>query len=369
MAGQSRWRHIFYGESASLKIPLLWGITAMFGVVFACEILTPPDYVMGYFYIIPIVLASSRLNRLATIGFTIVAAVLTLANIWIPGGQIIHMSTVVDRLITVLSLTITGFLSDRNRHINQTVVVQQTKIQAQAELACVREDFSSTLTHDLRTPLLGAIEMLKALQQEQFGSVSPQQHQLLSTIIRSHKTSLQLLQTLLDVYRNDIKGLQLQLSPINLVQIAEEVSNSLIQLAASRRVNLSLSYGESDFRSFLWVNGDAVQLHRVFTNLLTNAINHSPRGTTVEMVLTSQAAYQVVKILDRGAGIQSTEISRLFERFYQGQGDRQASGSGLGLYLSRQIITAHGGTIWAENRLPHGAIFSFHLPAVSLSSP
>jgi two-component system NarL family sensor kinase len=327
--------------------------------------LTPPDYVMGYFYIVPIVLASPRLNRLAMLGFTLLAVVLTLANIWIPGGQIVHSSTVVDRFITALSLSVTGLLIDRNRHIQQTVVRQQAQIQAQEELASVREDFSSTLTHDLKTPLLGAIEMLKALQKDRLGPVTPQQNQLIGTIIRSHQTSLQLVQTLLEVYRNDTKGLQLQLAPVDLGQIAEEVSNSLMQLAASRRINLSINYGESDFRSFLWVNGDAFQLQRVFANLLTNAINHSPRGSIVEIVMTSQTAYQVVKVMDMGAGIQSTDTYRLFGRFYQGEGDRQASGSGLGLYLTRQIITAHGGTIWAENRAPHGAIFGFHLPAVS----
>jgi two-component system, NarL family, sensor kinase len=70
----------------------------------------------------------------------------------------------------------------------------------------------------------------------------------------------------------------------------------------------------------------------------------------------------VVKILDTASGIQAEEFPHLFERFYQGGGDRQAKGTGLGLYLSRQIIEAHGGTIWAENRYPYGALFGFKLP-------
>jgi two-component system, NarL family, sensor kinase len=117
------------------------------------------------------------------------------------------------------------------------------------------------------------------------------------------------------------------------------------------------------------VKGDALQLQRVFTNLLVNAINHSRRGDRIEVMLESQPSYQVVKILDTGAGIQPEEFPRLFERFYQGHGDRQAKGSGLGLYLSRQIIEAHNGTIWAENRqslqsgTAQGAIFGFRLPA------
>jgi two-component system NarL family sensor kinase len=69
-----------------------------------------------------------------------------------------------------------------------------------------------------------------------------------------------------------------------------------------------------------------------------------------------------VKVIDNGPGINTSQIPHLFERFYQGDSDRQAKGSGLGLYLTRQIIEAHGGTIWAENRMPNGALFGFRLP-------
>lgn len=70
-----------------------------------------------------------------------------------------------------------------------------------------------------------------------------------------------------------------------------------------------------------------------------------------------------IKIIDEGPGVHLEELPQLFERFYQGYSDRQAKGSGLGLYLSRQIVEAHGGTIWAENRIPRGVIFGFCIPA------
>lgn len=88
----------------------------------------------------------------------------------------------------------------------------------------------------------------------------------------------------------------------------------------------------------------------------------------MEVVLEPQASYQVVKILDTGAGIAPEEFPYLFERFYQGHSDRQAKGSGLGLYLSRQIIEAHGGIIWAENKVPTGAMFAFKLPVYPFQS-
>ncbi|MEC4813153.1 MAG: HAMP domain-containing sensor histidine kinase [Scytonema sp. PMC 1069.18] len=294
-----------------------------------------------------------------------------------PGLEFVSASTIASRFIAILALIVTGVLSDRNRVYQEVLTQQAAKLHAQEKLASVREDFASTLTHDLKTPLLGAIETLQAFQRENFGSVSPTQKQVLATMIRSHQTSLQMVETLLDVYRNDIEGLKLHLAPVNLVEIAEEVATTLTGLASSRRVYISLNYGKSDFRQYLWVQGDAFQLQRVFVNLLTNAINHSPRGGKVEVVMEPSSSYQTVKIMDNGAGIKLEELPHLFERFYQGNSDRQAKGSGLGLYLSRQIIEAHGGIIWAENRLASvdatsdvfsGAIFGFKLPVYVYNS-
>jgi two-component system, NarL family, sensor kinase len=351
-------------ERFTPKSTLFWATAGLFGLVFTIEMLTPPDYVMGYLYVTPILFAKPRLSQITTWQLTAIAILLTLLNIWIPGNEPIQPAMVVNRFTTVVALIVTGILSNHNRQIQQTMAEQQAKLQIQEKLASLREDFASTLAHDLKTPLLGGIETLKAFYQECFGVVQVKQKNVLETLIRSQQTSLRLIETLLDIYRNDSEGLRLQRMPINLVEVAELATANLLDLAASRRVHLSLNYGESNFRQFLWVSGDALQLQRVFSNLLTNAINHSPRGAKIEIVLGSQSGKQIVKILDTGAGIQPNEMPHLFERFYQGEGDRQASGSGLGLYLARQIVEAHAGSIWAENRSPQGAVFGFRLPAI-----
>lgn len=345
------------------RLNIRWIIVGLFTVVLLLEYSTPPAYVFGYLYIGPILLANARLGRVVTLQATLIAAILTIANLLIPGKQPIESSTIASRLIAVLALVVTGVLSDRLRRSEAAIAQQQTKLQAQEQLARVREDFISTLTHDLKTPLLGAIETLKSFQQEKFGAVTNPQQKVLAMMGRSHQTTLQLVETLLDVYRNDMKGLKLHRTTVDLTALAAEAIAALTDLASARRVSIRLSYGESDFRKSLWVNGDALQLQRVFANLITNGINHSPRGGKVEVVLESGSAYQVVRVLDSGQGIMADELPHLFERFYQGHSDRQAKGSGLGLYLTRQIITAHGGTIWAENHLPHGAAFGFRLPA------
>ncbi|MEG3974775.1 HAMP domain-containing sensor histidine kinase [Microcoleus sp. herbarium8] len=340
-------------------------IAILFAIVIALEFSTPSEYLFGYLYTGPIILANSRLSRLGKLQITLIAAALTLLNVFIPHGETIALATFANRAIAIMALGVTGYLSDRNQQYQEAIALAKAQLQSQQQLASIREDFVSTLTHDLKTPMLGAIETIKAFKSAKFGDVTPHQQKVLETMARSHKMSLQLVETLLDIYRNDTEGLKLQLAPVNLVALATEVIATLADLSAARRVYISTSYGESDFRRCLWVNGDAVQLQRVFVNLLTNALNHSPRGGKVEIVMASHSNYQVVKVSDSGLGITAGELSHLFERFYQGNSDRQAKGSGLGLYLSRQIIDAHGGIIWAENKLPHGALFGFRLPAIS----
>lgn len=343
-------------------------IAGLYTFVIVLEFSTPIPYVFGYLYTGPILLTNSWLGKRATFQATFTAVFLTMLNLVVPAGEIINASTITSRAIAAIALIVTGVLSDRLRLSEEAIASTSAKLEAQEELVRVREDFASTLTHDLKTPLLGAIETLKAFEGEKFGPILPAQQKVLATMARSHQTSLQLLETLLDIYRNDTEGLELNLEPVDLTVLAEEAVSTLTELAANRCVYLSLNYGESDWRQSLWVKGDALQLQRVLINLLVNAINHSPRNSHVEVVLESQSAYQIVKILDTGAGIQPEQLSHLFERFYQGHSQRQSKGSGLGLYLSRQIITTHGGIIWAENILPVGAMFAFKLPVYPFQS-
>jgi two-component system NarL family sensor kinase len=342
-------------------------IAIAFATVISLEYATPSEYVFGYLYTGPILLTNYRLGRKANLQVTLAASALTLLNLLIPREHF-SLSTLANRLIAVLALLVTGWLSDRIRHYEEAIANQQTQLLYQKQLASMREDFVSTLTHDLKTPLLGAIETIKSFQRGQFGECSFAQRKVLEMMIRSHQSTLQLVQTLLDIYHYDSEGLKLQLAAVNLGSLVEEVIATLTELAAARRVHITLNYGESNFRQNLWVNGDALQLQRVFTNLLINAINHSPRGGKINVILENDSYQQVVKILDSGQGIPIDELAHLFERFYQGNSDRQSQGSGLGLYLSRQIIAAHGGTIWAENLSPSGALFGFRLPTSPATS-
>jgi two-component system, NarL family, sensor kinase len=349
----------------SLKNWRRWDLLAIMIVLIitiTLDFSTPVEYVMGYLYLLPLLLATGRFSRQGIFALTAFVIMLMLLNLWVPFHTVITLPALINRLIAAISLLVTAILGDRNVLYAHAIANQQAQLQAKSQLEGLREDFAGTLAHDLKTPLLGALSTLDAFIQGEFGAISQLQHQVLSTMQRSHQTSLRLLDTLLDVYRNDTQGLQLRLEPTDLTRLVEETANQVAAIARHRQVKIIIRHGDSEFRKSLWVKADALQLQRVLMNLLVNAINHSRRGDSVNVVLESHRSQQCVKVLDQGAGLQPEELNQLFQRFYQGTSDRQAKGSGLGLYLARQIITAHQGTIWAENRSPQGAMFGFQLP-------
>ncbi len=331
-------------------------------VILALDFFTPPEYILGFLYLFPLLLANRRLPQRLVLIITGIIAFLMLLNLWFPNSALTTLPAIVNRLIADLSLIVAAILSLRNTGYAKAIVNQQAEFAAQSQLTSLREDFASTLTHDLKTPLLGAIATLNAFLEGQFGSISQVQTQVLATMERSHKTSVQLLETLLDIYRNDATGLVLHLETIDLTQLVEETANQVAGFAHHRQVQITVWHGNSEFRRSLRMQADALQLQRVLMNLLVNAINHSSRGDRVEVRLSSSGFHHSVQVRDQGAGLKPEVIAQLFQRFYQGNSDRQAKGTGLGLYLARQIITAHHGTIWAEPVSPKGAIFAFQLP-------
>ena len=356
-------------------------IAIIFLAVITVEYSTPSAFVFGYLYAGAITFAHRRLSRRQVLAIAISAAALTLLNLVVPNNALQSPPTVANRLIAVAALLLTGYLSDRNRRYEDEIARQKAHIHAQTQLADLREDFVSTLTHDLKTPLLGAIETARSFSAGDFGQVSDRQREVLGMMRRSHQSTLKLVETMLRVYCNDAEGLGLDLAAVNLRSLLQETVAELTELAKRRNIRLHLLPRSQPDKSAEWVYGDVLQLRRVFENLLSNAINHAPRDTPVKIVLTmanparlaafhgsspiaSKKQQWQIQVCDRGPGITPDELPQLFDRFYQSYSNRQSKGSGLGLYLSRQIVEAHGGKIWAESRDPQGAVFTCRLPAV-----
>ena len=110
------------------------------------------------------------------------------------------------------------------------------------------------------------------------------------------------------------------------------------------------------------VSADYNRLERVFTNLLSNALKYSDTDTPVVVRALQVGEMVEIAITDQGKGIPPDDLPHLFERFYRAQGARKADGIGLGLYIAKALVEAHGGRIWVESEEGKGSTFSFTLP-------
>jgi signal transduction histidine kinase len=228
------------------------------------------------------------------------------------------------------------------------------------EIARQREDFVSRLTHDLRTPLVAADRMLLLFQQGALGELSPTMLEAIVTMARSNSNLLQMVNTLLEVYRFEAGRKNLAFSPVEVRELLEEVAGELAPLAQQKKLSINLELGDNS--GIAKVSGDRMELHRLFTNLVGNAIKFTDSGT-ITIRLTppvSGAKYITVEVEDTGAGISPQDQATIFERFRQGNHKR--SGSGLGLYLSRRIVEAHDGTIQVKSQPGKGSVFTVRLP-------
>jgi two-component system NarL family sensor kinase len=137
-------------------------IVALFIIFILLEYSTPSEYVFGYFYAVPILLASLRLNRPITLPITLGAVALTLLNLFIPLTKAVDFVDITNRLIAGAALVTTGLLANISRQRYEKIIVhQEAELKFQEQIAHIREDFVYTLTRDLKAPLLGQLKLLK----------------------------------------------------------------------------------------------------------------------------------------------------------------------------------------------------------------
>ncbi|MBE9127519.1 MULTISPECIES: hybrid sensor histidine kinase/response regulator [unclassified Coleofasciculus] len=245
-------------------------------------------------------------------------------------------------------------------------------IDQQEQLARQREDFVSRLTHDLRTPLVAADRMLNLMEKGAFGELPPSTTEAITAMVQSNKNLLEMVNTVLEVYRHDAGSKLLTFVPVDVGDIAKDVIQELKPLASEKELALTLDFKEKSDTVSFEVMGDRLELRRVLTNLIGNAIKFTETGSVdVRLRITPATpdnqeeppAWITVVVQDTGAGISPEVKATLFERFRQGKHKR--SGSGLGLYLSRRIAEAHQGKIEVETEVDKGSVFTLYLPVLT----
>jgi len=238
--------------------------------------------------------------------------------------------------------------------------------QEKEHLAKQKEDFVARMTHDLRTPLVSANHILELFEEGLYGEITAEMSRVIQVIIRSNKNLLEIVNNLLEVYFHENGEKKLNFTKLKIVDLLEEVCQELAPLARDKELELSLN---AENTGEIFLTGDRLELRRVFSNLISNGIKFTEQGyVKIHLIpATEEDAFVTIVIEDTGIGIAAEELPRIFDRLYSGS--LESSTSGLGLYLSRRIIDAHGGTITVTSELERGSSFSVRLPKFWVKAP
>lgn len=227
------------------------------------------------------------------------------------------------------------------------------------EADALKATFISVVSHELKTPVAIIRGYAETLQRPEARRNPKLVDELLEEIVEEADRLSTLVDDLLDASRLEAGGLSFtEVESVDLVAIAREVVERYAAQAPEH--DLILDFPEN----FPTVDGDPARLEQVLDNLVSNAIKYSPQGGEVRVKGSFSPAEVTIAVQDEGVGIPIDEQRRIFERFYRVEGPetRGVSGTGLGLYLIRAIVEAHGGNIRVNSRLGEGATFYVTLP-------
>lgn len=260
---------------------------------------------------------------------------------------------------TPVEMNFAAISSDDDKNDKFVGVIRDVSVQKETEK--LRDDFIATLTHDMRTPLLAAIQTLKFFLEGAIGELDDKQKVLLSTMLQSNEDLLGLVNALLEVYRFESGKLTLCKTAFSVKDLVEQCYSELKPLAEKKNIDFSVSF---ELEDNLHILADRAEIKRVITNLCGNALNYTNKNGIVKVLAKAQCGDFIFSVTDNGNGIPQSDIPNLFKRFSQGTARKRSTGTGLGLYLSRQIIEAHNGKIWVDSKVDKGSEFSFLLTDV-----
>lgn len=246
---------------------------------------------------------------------------------------------------------------DLERKVQQRTAQLQQKMEELQDLNALKDEFLNAFSHDLRTPVMGISLVINNLLNQPGETISISR-MVLERMLQSNQHQLQLITSFLEAHSADTRGVSLNLELVQLGLLVQVIVEDLEPLVAKNHATLHNRVPPD----LPLVNADPVQLRRVFENLVTNALNHNPPGVAIAITATVEEDWLRFTIEDDGIGMDADISQHLFERYSRGNQSRHSTGIGLGLYLCRQIVTAHGGQIGVISQPGEGATFWLTLP-------
>jgi two-component system sensor histidine kinase KdpD len=243
------------------------------------------------------------------------------------------------------------------------IAIERAKLAEQAKQAALlaesdklRTALFNSISHELRTPLSSIIGAISGLLDDKIAA-SPGARAALSETVKDGAARMErLISNLLDTARLESGMMQLK---NDWCDISDIIGSALRRLGETVQ-GTPLQVEVPDHAALVWA--DCVLLEQVFVNLIDNAIKYSPKGSPLDIKASFSTANVTVSVADRGPGIPEGDLQRVFDKFYRLKSPRNVSGTGLGLAICKGIIEAHGGLIWAENRMGGGTIMVMQIP-------
>jgi signal transduction histidine kinase len=280
-----------------------------------------------------------------------------------------HVLKDVGYFVNIIALIMSSIqYSTYLKKANSLIRENLKKLQENEKL---KDDFINIAAHELRTPIqpiLGLSDLINRTLQNNTSEIDKSElKDDIKVIYRNAKKLQKLTNDILDVSRIDSHKLNLDVSNFDFVDLIENTIQDITINAERKAENISIDcnfHNESKLNDVLEqsivVEGDKARISQVLLNLLNNATKFTKEGKIIITVLMKKDGKEVVvSISDKGNGIDSEVMNHLFEKFIT----KSDSGTGLGLYISKNIVEAHGGKIWASNNLDGiGSTFSFSIP-------
>jgi signal transduction histidine kinase len=228
------------------------------------------------------------------------------------------------------------------------------------ELSAMKEEFLALTTHDLRSPLTVISGVINFFTSGRLGELTPEQRNMVSMMERNTQSLIELVNDLLDASKLESGTMRLDMSEVGLRPLVEDLRETMLPMAREKEIEIETAVpGELPP-----LRADRAKLRRVLVNLVSNALKFTPRGGRVEISATLDGGAAKVSVSDTGVGIPPEDIERLFDKYEQARSraTRSEKGTGLGLYITRQLVELHGGRIEARSEVGRGSTFSFTIP-------
>jgi PAS domain S-box-containing protein len=234
-------------------------------------------------------------------------------------------------------------------------------IDAEKTAAEQRETYVATLTHDLKTPTIAQIKALDLLLNDHMGPLNNEQRELLTLTKDSCNFMYEMLSTLLSTYKYENGDYTLNCEKCNIISLAEESINELEAIIKEKNVTIHINKEGGQFDT----ECDRMQIKRVLTNILGNAISYAYDNTQIAVTIKQDENGICFEAKNESAYINPETMNNLFKKYVSHAAKFNKIGVGLGLYLSKQIINAHDGNIYAKSFEDNHNIFGFVLPLIN----